>query len=99
MAYSGGESYRGQLQVLLLNRYKDKTLKITKFEPVRDIRGIGSTWQDVDHVGRCISVKVDGISTKNTNYQAYKISVKLIHSDLVQSKEWVTLNDSKVEIL
>lgn len=99
MAYGIGDQYKNQLLLLLTKQYLNKEMKITKFEPVRNQRGIGSTWENVDHVGRCISLKVDHIMTKNTNYPGYKISVKIIHHDLCQSKEWVTLNDSEVEIL
>lgn len=99
MTYSVGESYRSQLQALIEKTYKNKRLCITKYEPIHNSRGLGIGWDNVKHVGRCISAKVDGIVTKNTNYEAYKISVKIIHNDLVQSKEWVILNDSKVEII
>lgn len=104
MAYGIGadtefDQYKKELQVMLFNKYRDKVLKIIKYEPMKSKRGLGIGWGDVEHVGRCISLKVDGITTKNTNYQAYKISVKIIHNDLCQSKEWVILNDSKVEIL
>jgi len=91
--------YRTQLQTLLEKTYKNKRLCITKYEAMSDSRGIGIGWGDVKHVGRCISVKVDGIMTKNTNCEAYKISVKIIHNDLAQSKEWLVLNDSEVEII
>ena len=99
MAYGIGDQYRNQLQTLLAKQYLNKEMKITKFEPVKNQRGIGFTYENVNHIGRCISLKVEHIVTKNTNYMAYKISVKIIHHDLHQSKEWVILNDSKVELL
>lgn len=91
------DEFKAELEEILNKKYKDKRVRVTKNEIVG--RGYEGVSEYVPHEGRCIGITVRPIASNYVSDNPYGIFIKLIHNDLKQSKEWLQLNESKIEIL
>lgn len=93
---------KSQLAEILNEKYNSKRVRVTKNEVVEKNNVFGqytNERENVAHVGRCISITVRPIASNYVSDKPYAIFIKLIHNDLQQTKEWLQLNESKIEIL
>lgn len=102
MAYRVFGEFKSQLEDILNKKYKDKRVRVTKNEVVTKenvFRPYSNKRENVAHEGKCTNITVRPITSNYVSDNPYAIFITLIHNDLQQTKEWLQLNESKIEIL